>query len=268
MSTAVQWRELVELAATDRPRAARRARRACLGRAARRRGDRPRPSTTPSRNVQRGQRVATDERPAAPALAVLDRLEQEPVAVADDAGERGNGGDEVGEHAAPDRHDRCCAARAWNSSRVGRIIGAYDSGAEGPEEARVRAGVAGALALLFDHEQQRVAVAVVVGLADELAVAGGVALAPDSWRLRLQNTVRPWSSDMRSVSAFIHAIISTAGRDVLHDGGDEPVVVELDRAELLVGGGDGGGSGMAAMLEAVPHATARHFGRSRHGTQR
>src|SRR5687767_14936980 len=64
-------------------------------------------------------------------------------------------------------------ARARNSSLLGRSIGT-----ERPEEARLGAGVAGAGALLLDHEQQRVAVAVVVGLADPLAVAGGVPLRP------------------------------------------------------------------------------------------
>ena len=38
---------------------------------------------------ERGQRVAADEGPPAPALAVLDRLEQEAVVVADEAGEGG-----------------------------------------------------------------------------------------------------------------------------------------------------------------------------------
>src|SRR3546814_15658346 len=49
---------------------------------------------------------------------------------------------------------------------------------EGPIEAGALTGVAGALSLLLDDEQQRVAVAVVVGLAHELAVARRVALAP------------------------------------------------------------------------------------------
>src|SRR5262245_59114712 len=49
---------------------------------------------------------------------------------------------------------------------------------EAAEEARVLAGVTRAAPLLFDDEEQRVAVAVVVRLADPLAVAGRVALAP------------------------------------------------------------------------------------------
>src|SRR5690606_9803394 len=51
-------------------------------------------------------------------------------------------------------------------------------GTEGPEEAGPFAGVAGPSPLLLDHEQERVTVAVVVRLADELAVARGLALAP------------------------------------------------------------------------------------------
>ena len=95
--------------------------------------------------------------------------------------------------------------------------------------------MAGAAALLLDHEQQRVAVAVVVRLAHELAVAADVSpLRHTSWRLRLQNTMRPSSSVMRSVSAFIHAIISTSPvLDVLDDRRHEAVGVERDGGELL-----------------------------------
>src|SRR3954470_1989218 len=58
-----------------------------------------------------------------------------------------------------------------NSSLLGRST-------ERPVEAAEVAGVAGAIPLLLDHEQQHVAVAVVVGLPHELAVARGVALPP------------------------------------------------------------------------------------------
>src|SRR5437763_4982174 len=58
-----------------------------------------------------------------------------------------------------------------NSSLLGRST-------ERSEEAAVVPGVAGAVALLLDDEQQDVAVAVVVRLAHELAVARRVALAP------------------------------------------------------------------------------------------
>src|SRR6478609_10701322 len=72
-------------------------------------------------------------------------------------------------------------ARAWNWLRSGemRMLTARRSVvAEAAEEAGVVAGVAGAAALLLHLEQQRVAVAVVVGLADVLGLAAGVALAP------------------------------------------------------------------------------------------
>src|SRR5687767_13670201 len=63
-------------------------------------------------------------------------------------------------------------ASARNSSRLGRST-------ECAMEAAVIAGVAGAAALLLHHEQERVAVAVVPGLAEPLAVAGGGSLDPD-----------------------------------------------------------------------------------------
>src|SRR5438552_11894171 len=62
-------------------------------------------------------------------------------------------------------------ASARNSSLVGRST-------ERAEEAAVRTGVARALALLLDDEQQRVAVAVVVRLPHPLAIAGRVTLGP------------------------------------------------------------------------------------------
>ncbi len=55
---------------------------------------------------QRGDGVAPDERPPAPALAVLDGLEQEPRLVADQTGERRDRGGEVAQHLAPHRDDR------------------------------------------------------------------------------------------------------------------------------------------------------------------
>src|SRR5437879_2769500 len=64
-------------------------------------------------------------------------------------------------------------ASARNSSLLGRSIGA-----ERPEEARLGARVARAGAFLLDDEEQRVAVAVVVRLADPLPIARRVALRP------------------------------------------------------------------------------------------
>src|SRR4051794_31580563 len=78
----------------------------------------------------------------------------------------------------------CSRARARNSALVGfstvpMVDGLVDVlGPEAPEETRVLAGVARAAAFLLDDEEQHVAVAVVVGVADVLAVAGRVALAP------------------------------------------------------------------------------------------
>ena len=55
----------------------------------------------------------------------------------------------------------------------------------------------------------RVAVTVVVHGPHVLPVAGGLALAPYSWRLRLQNHERPVSRVRRSDSSFIQANIRT-----------------------------------------------------------
>ena len=54
-----------------------------------------------------GQRVAADERVAAPPLAALHRLEEEPgpVGTVDDLEEGGHRGEGVGHQLAPDRHD-------------------------------------------------------------------------------------------------------------------------------------------------------------------
>ena len=163
-----------------------------------------------------GRGPTADERPAAPALAVLDRLEQEAgLVVAAQPGEGGDRRDQVGQQLAPDRHDACSrAASAWNSSRSGRATRRARRsglGPEGPEEAGVVAGVAGAGALLLDHEQQRVAVAVVGGLADVLAVARGLALAP---LLLAGPAPEPGAARSRAsgaaTRAFIQAIISTS----------------------------------------------------------
>ena len=70
--------------------------------------------------------------------------------------------------------------------------------------------MAGAAALLVDEEQQGVAVAVVVAWRTNWTSPDVSPLRHTSCRLRLQNTVRPSASVSRSVSAVIHAIISTS----------------------------------------------------------
>src|SRR5260370_28285419 len=59
-----------------------------------------------------------------------------------------------------------------------RRVTAGSRGAEGAVEAGVVAGVARALALLLHHDEQGVAVAVLIRLPDPPAVARGLALAP------------------------------------------------------------------------------------------
>ena len=66
----------------------------------------------PPARDERERRVAAEEREAAPPLGVLDRLEQERRVVvggADQLHERRDRRLEVGEHLAPDRHDRVVA---------------------------------------------------------------------------------------------------------------------------------------------------------------
>ena len=106
---------------------------------------RRRPSTRAVAQHERGRRVAADEREAAPALAVLDRLEQEAGAVADELGERGDRRLEVGEQLAPDRHDR--VRRGERAELVAGRADAARLDVRSPkraEEAGALAGVAGA----------------------------------------------------------------------------------------------------------------------------
>ena len=65
----------------------------------------------PVAQQQRGHRVAADEREAAPPLAVLDGLEQEARAVADELGVRRDRRLEVGEQLGPHRHDGVVAGQ-------------------------------------------------------------------------------------------------------------------------------------------------------------
>ena len=101
----------------------------------------------PSRSIERRRRVAADEREAAPSLAVLDRLEQEAGAVADELGVRRDRRLEVGEQLGPDRHDGVLArqgaelvARRSDAEPV-HAAGRSGVDAEAAEEARVRSPV-------------------------------------------------------------------------------------------------------------------------------
>ena len=71
------------------------------------------------------------------------------------------------------------------------------------------AGVASAAALLLDHEQQHVAVAVVVGRLHPLAVARGLALAPELLAAAAPEPRPALVQRAPQRYAFIHAIIST-----------------------------------------------------------
>ena len=113
-------------------------------RAARRSGSSPSTSTRPSRSTQRGDRVAPDEGEPAPALAVLDRLEQEARRVADELGVGRDRRLEVGEQLGPHRHDRVLAGE--RAELVPARPQPHSPRPEAAEEARVLAGVAGAVA--------------------------------------------------------------------------------------------------------------------------
>src|SRR6516165_8168732 len=127
------------------------------------------------------------------------------------------------------------AASRLNSSRVGRstLSPSGPSGTERPEEAGALAGVARALPLLLDHEQQHVAVAVVVGLAHPLAVARGIALgppllpaaAPEHGPAGLERL-----SERRLVHPGHHQDL--AGPGLLYHGRDEPVGVVGELGQL------------------------------------
>ena len=67
---------------------------------------------------QRGERVAAHERPPAPALAVLDGLEQEAgLVVTAQPGEGGDGRDQVGEQLPPHGHDGVVGGEAGGTPR-------------------------------------------------------------------------------------------------------------------------------------------------------
>ncbi len=71
---------------------------------------------------QRRRRSPADEREPAPALSVLDRLEHEARAVADQLRERGDRRLEVGEQLGPDRHDRVFAREPVELGAVGTDV--------------------------------------------------------------------------------------------------------------------------------------------------
>ena len=161
---AVERRQLGELRRAVRARAAPRARRARPGRTGTpSAGSPPSHSTSPPAHHERERRIAAEEREPAPALGVLDRLEQEALAVADELHERRDRRLEVGEHLAPDRARPCsrararrtrratgCGRRSWSLTRVR----ASAPLAEGAEEAAALAGVARAPSLLLDDESR------------------------------------------------------------------------------------------------------------------
>ena len=185
----------------------------------------------PSRSTSVADRVAPDERAPAPALAVLHRLEQEARAVADELGEGRDRRLQVGQQLAPHRHDRVLARPARGTPRGSAGCASTAQLAEAAEEA---ASARRCGRRPCPPARPRTAACRRRSRSTPRARTGGrrevSPLRHTSWRLRLQKTVRPSSSVSRSVSAFIHAIISTwPVPSLLDDGRHEPVGVVLAR---------------------------------------
>ena len=149
--------------ATGRRAAGPRGRRACPGRAGRRRRQRAvdgdlRPRAARTWPTGRGRRTTSGSsaRRARPTRAGSRCRRRRSRAKA------ATGVIEVGQQLTPDRDDGVArAARAWNSSPARASASSRHASPKRAVEAGVLAGVAGAVALLLDDEQQRVAVAVV-----------------------------------------------------------------------------------------------------------
>ena len=187
--------------------------------------------------------AAAHEGPAAPLVAVLDRLEQEPgLVVRAQPGEGGHRRDEVGQQLAPHRDDGVVAGQGPELVPAGPD----HPSAPAPPKARKKQvrlpGVARPLALLLDDEQQHVAVAVVGRPAHELAVTGGVALAP-----HLLARAAP-EHRAALLEALAQGGLGHPGHHqhltralVLHDGGHQTVGVVLHRVEVGLADRDGRG---------------------------
>src|SRR5262245_2430184 len=134
----------------------------------------------------------------------------------------------------------CSRASERNSSRDGCVTTSHPpgsgAGAEAAKEARALAGVARAAPLLLDDEEQRVAVTVVVGLAQPLAVARGVALAPQLLAAAAPID-HPALGERRAHGVLVHPgqHEDAAGALFLRDGGNEPVGVPRDGRDLGLG---------------------------------
>src|SRR5205085_4963141 len=119
---------------------------------------------------------------------------------------------------------------------------------------RPLAGVAGARALLVDHEEQRVAIAVVVRLPDPLPVPRRLALAPV---LLPATGPEPGAAGLEGLAerSVVHVgeHEDRTGPRVLDDRRDEPVGVVLHPGQMLRRRGDRSGGergGHAAIVVA------------------
>src|SRR5438270_9950549 len=122
-------------------------------------------------------------------------------------------------------------ARDRNSSLLGFSIG----GPEGAEETGALAGVARAPALLLDHEEHGVAVAVVVRLPHPLPVARGLALAPVLLSGAAPEPAPP-GGKRAAQGLLVHPgeLEHFAGPVLLNDRGHQAVGVERDLAQIVL----------------------------------
>ena len=211
---------------------------------------------------QRRRRPAADERPAPPALGVLDRLEQEGPIVGVVAGQAGEGGDRAwsGRPAAPARPAPPCTAGPGRRTRPGWAGSRAVIGGAGRLPAGARRAGRSSCARRCGRRRRPPARPRRAGRrrrsrSRRPGPTGGrrrcrpCASAPAGCGTRRR--CGPSRASRPGCRAFIQPIISTAPLAVLlHDGGNQPVGVVVDPSQLFGAGVDGGGDRHAHMVGA------------------
>src|SRR5207302_5482883 len=134
------------------------------------------------------------------------------------------------------------------SERKSSLLGCSTRCSEGAEEAGPLARVARAPALLFDHEQHGVAVAVVVRLPYPLPVARGLALAPVLLSGAAPEPAAPGGKGAAQ-RLLVHPrqLQHLAGALLLDDGRHQPVGIERNLAQVTLVDSDRRGGGHGSM---------------------